>query len=65
MALRRTSMKYLIPILAVAVLSGCVSIGVQCTSGQVNGWVKVRRIGYGISKAQTENFAAFREKVCR
>ncbi len=55
----------LLAVLLASVLGGCVSIGVQCTSGSVNGWVKVRRLGYGISKAQTENFAAFREKVCR
>ena len=56
--------KYLV-LAACAVLQGCVSIGVQCTSGTTNAWAKVRRVGFGVSAKQAENFATFREKVCR
>ena len=57
-------MRFLLLIVAV-MFSGCVSIGVQCTSGTTNAWAKVRRVGFGVSAKQAENFATFREKVCR
>ena len=44
--------------------SGCVSFGVECRRESINGWAKVRRVGFGISKRQAEALSEFKTKVC-
>ena len=55
------------PLLLLAVclgLSGCVSFGLECRRDTTNAWVKVRRVGIGVSKSQAEALSVFKEKVC-
>ena len=51
--------------LLLAGTAGCVSFGIECKSGDTNGWVRVRRVAFAPSAATTENLAKFRERVCR
>lgn len=44
--------------------SGCVSFGLECKRESTNAWIKVKRIGMGVSKKQAEALATFKEKVC-
>lgn len=58
-------MKRLVPFLILSVaFSGCVSFGVECRRESINGWAKVRRVGFGISKRQAEALSEFKAKVC-
>ncbi len=52
-------------VVATLVSSGCVSFGLECRREDTNAWVKVKRLGTGISKAQADALATFKEKVCR
>lgn len=58
-------MKTLLIAVLAATVSGCVSFGVECRSGDTRGWVKVRRFAFAPSKATVENLTGFKEKVCR
>ena len=50
--------------LACLALSGCVSFGVECRNSETRAWVKVRRIGVGVSGKQAETLAQIKNKVC-
>lgn len=58
-------MKKVMFVLSAALLSGCVSFGLECKREDVNAWVRVKRFGYGVSQKQAEALATFKEKVCR
>ena len=57
-------MRKLLPLLFFFGLSGCVSFGVECRRAEDRAWVKVRRVGFGVSKRQAEALAEFKAKVC-
>lgn len=55
----------LIPIaLLPLALAGCVSFGVECRTERTNAWVKVRRVGWGVSAKQAQALADIKTKVC-
>jgi hypothetical protein len=58
-------MKNVILFLALALICGCVRLGVQChrLSGD-QAWVKVTRIGWGVSDRQVECMAKAQREVC-
>ena len=58
-------MKYLMLAVLAVSFTGCVSFGLECKREDTNAWVKVRRMGLGVSKNQAEALATFKEKVCR
>ena len=58
-------MKYLMLVSFACLFSGCVSFGLECKREDTNAWVRVKRMGVGVSKAQAEALATFKEKVCR
>ena len=58
-------MKYAILAFLACSSSGCVSFGVECARQSDRAWVKVNRVGWGVSAKQAEALAAVKEKVCR
>jgi hypothetical protein len=57
-------MKNFILLLAVAMLAGCVSFGVECTSSSTRSWVRVHRFGWGITNRQVDHMAKVKKEVC-
>ena len=58
-------MKYLLLAVLAVSFSGCVSFGIECKREDTSAWVRVKRVGFGVSKVQAESLATFKEKVCR
>lgn len=57
-------MRYLL-LVGLLSLQGCVSFGLECRKESINGWVRVRRLGLGVSRRQAEALSVFKEKVCQ